>query len=100
MRAAFGGGIFAGVVERFPGVDHTLARVTAAGFKKIRLIPMMLVAGVHFKEDLTCEEDSWQKVFEQNGITVSVVDKGIGHLHGISRIFCDHIADALDVIPL
>ncbi len=100
MKAAFGDRVFVGVVEDFPGLDHTLFRVKAAGFKKVRLIPMMLVAGVHFKEDLTCEEDSWQKVFEQHGITVSVVDRGIGHIEAVSRIFCDHISAALDVIPL
>ena len=100
MRKEFGNRIFVGVVEDFPDLDYTLDRVKAAGFKKIRLIPMMLVAGVHFKEDLTCEEDSWQKVFEQNGIAVSVVDTGIGHIEAVSQIFCDHISDALDVIPL
>ena len=99
MRAAFGDRVFVGVVEDFPGQDHTLSRVRAAGFKKIRLIPMMLVAGVHFKEDLTCEADSWQRVFEQNGIAVSVVDQGLGHIEAVSKIFCGHIAEALDVIP-
>ncbi len=58
------------------------------------------VAGVHFKEDLTCEEASWQKTFERQGIEVSVVDHGIGTIDNITDIFCDHISDALDVIPL
>ena len=31
---------------------------------------------------------------------VHVVDHGIGHIDGITGIFCDHISDALDVIPL
>jgi sirohydrochlorin cobaltochelatase len=100
LRQQYGQRLFLGVVEGYPGMDHTLERIKAAGFKRVCLVPFMLVAGVHFNEDLTCEEDSWQKTFERHGIEVSVVDQGIGHLDGITHIFCDHIADALDVIPL
>lgn len=100
LRQHYGQRLFLGVVEEYPGMDHTLERIKAAGFTKVWLVPFMLVAGVHFAEDLTCEEDSWQKTFEQNGIEVHVVDHGIGRIDGITRIFCDHISDALDVIPL
>ena len=100
LRQQYGQRLFLGVVEGYPGMDHTLERIKTAGFKRVCLIPFMLVAGVHFKEDLTCEEDSWQKTFERNGIQVQVVDHGIGHIDGITEIFCDHISDALDVIPL
>lgn len=100
LRQQYGNRIFLGVVEDFPDMDYTLERVKAGGFDKACLIPLMLVAGVHFKEDLTCEEDSWQKTFEREGIAVSVVDKGIGHVDGITNIFCRHISEALDVIPL
>ncbi|CCK81588.1 sirohydrochlorin cobaltochelatase [Desulfobacula toluolica] len=100
LRRHYGNRIFIGVVEYFPDMDDTLQRIKSAGYKKVCLIPLMLVAGVHFKEDLTCEEDSWQKTFERNDIQVSVVDHGIGYIDGITKIFCDHISDALDVIPL
>jgi len=100
LRQHHGDRIFLGVVEGYPGLDHTLDRIKAAGFKKVCLVPFMLVAGVHFTEDLTCEADSWQKTFERQGIEVTVVDQGIGHMEGITRIFCDHIYDALDVIPV
>jgi len=100
LRQNYGQRLFLGVVEGYPGMDHTLERIKSAGFKKVCLVPLMLVAGVHFKEDLTCEEDSWQKTFERQGIEVSVVDHGIGEIDSITNIFCDHISDALDVIPL
>jgi sirohydrochlorin cobaltochelatase len=100
LRQNHGDRIFIGVVEEYPGMDHTLERIKAAGFKKVCLVPFMLVAGVHFTEDLTCEPDSWQKTFERNGIQVQVVDQGIGHIDNITGIFCDHISDTLDVIPL
>ncbi|MEH0019507.1 MAG: sirohydrochlorin cobaltochelatase [Desulfobacter sp.] len=100
LRQICGPHVYAGVVEGHPDQDVILERVKKDGYEKIVLIPFMLVAGVHFKEDLTCEEDSWQKTFERAGIEVSVVDHGIGELPGMARIFCRHMADALDVIPV
>ena len=100
LRRHYGPRVYIGVVEEYPGLDDTLERIKADGFKKVCLIPLMLVAGVHFKEDLTCEEDSWQKTFERHNIQVSVVDRGIGTINAVTKIFCDHIQDALDVIPL
>ncbi len=100
LRETYGKRLFIGVVEEYPDMEHTLERIKAAGFKKVCLIPLMLVAGVHFKEDLTCEEDSWQKTFERHDIEVCVVNHGIGDMEDITHIFCDHISDALDVIPL
>jgi sirohydrochlorin cobaltochelatase len=72
----------------------------AAGFEKVRLIPFMLVAGTHFREDLTGEDDSWQKSFEDRGIAVEVTDYGMGHIDMITKIYCSHIKAALDIIPL
>jgi sirohydrochlorin cobaltochelatase len=100
LRGEYGNRVFVGVVEDYPGLDHTLDRIRSAGFQKVCLIPLMLVAGVHFKEDLTCEKDSWQKTFERSGIQVSVKEQGIGEIQGIAKIFCRHIAQALDVIPV
>ncbi|MBU1341253.1 MAG: sirohydrochlorin cobaltochelatase [Proteobacteria bacterium] len=100
LRRQYGQRLFVGVVEGYPGMNHTLERIKKAGFKKLCLIPLMLVAGVHFKQDLTCDEDSWQKTFEKHGIDVSMVDHGIGDMKAIIDIFCNHISDALDVIAL
>lgn len=100
FRKQYNDRIYVGVVEDFPGMDYTLARIKKDGYQKVTLVPLMLVAGVHFQEDLTREEDSWQKTFERSGIEVSLVDQGIGRIDGITKIFCDHIMDALDVIPV
>ena len=100
MRRIYGPRVFVGVVEWFPEMEDTLHRIMKRGFKKVKLIPLMLVAGVHFMKDLTEEEDSWQKTFERNNIEVSVVPHGLGHFDDITRIFTRHIKEALDVIPL
>lgn len=100
VRKYHGDRIFVGVVEDFPDMNYTLARIQQAGYRKVTLIPLMLVAGVHFKQDLTSGDSSWQKTFERNDIRVSVVDHGVGDVDEITKIFCSHIADALDVIPV
>ncbi|MCK5099575.1 MAG: sirohydrochlorin cobaltochelatase [Desulfobacteraceae bacterium] len=100
LRQLYGSNIFTGVVEGYPEMEVTLQRIKTAGFKKVCIIPFMLVAGVHFNEDLTQEEDSWQKTFECNNIAVSVVNHGIGEIDMISGIYCQHMIDALNVIPI
>ena len=100
LRNAYGPRVFAGVVEGFPEMDETIDRIMKEGFKKVRIIPLLLVAGVHFFEDITEEEGSWKKTLEHHGIEVSVVPHGLGNIDGITRVFCSHIKDALDVIPL
>jgi len=100
LKKAYGSRLFTGVLEGFPAMEETLDRVLKKGFKKVCIIPLLLVTGVHFIKDLTQEEASWQKTFERHHIEVNVVSHGVGNLDGISRIFSRHIRDALDVIPL
>lgn len=100
LKQYYGSRVFVGVVEEYPDMNYTLDRIKKAGFKKALLIPLMLVAGVHFREDLTGNEDSWQVTFERNDIQTKVVEKGIGELDPVAKIFCNHISAALDVIPV
>ena len=99
LRNKYGARIFTGVLEGYPGMDETIGKISSQGFKKVRIIPLMLVAGMHFKQDLTKKDDSWQKTFERRGIKVNVVDHGLGELDGINNIFVRHISEAFDAIP-
>ena len=100
MAQEYGPRVFAGVVEGFPEMDETIDRILKKGFKKVLIVPLLLVAGVHFIEDITGDEDSWQKQLEHHNIEVTLISHGVGHLDGITRIFSRHIKEALDVIPL
>ncbi|MFW5819208.1 MAG: sirohydrochlorin cobaltochelatase [Desulfovermiculus sp.] len=94
------GRVFVGAVEGCPEAEEVVSDVVKAGFVKVRLVPCMLVAGVHFQEDLCAdEEDSWKSLLESSGIDVRLESRGMGELPGIGDIFCSHIQDALDVIP-
>ncbi len=98
FRERFGPKIFMGVVEGYPARKKIVTDVEKSGFRKIRLIPFMLVAGTHFYEDLAGDKDSWKTAFEEKGISVSVETKGLGFNQGLVDIFCKHIQDAIDVV--
>lgn len=100
FRERFGPNIYVGVVEGHPSRDEIVDAVERSGIERVRLVPFMLVAGTHFQEDLTGDGDSWKTVFEEKQISVSVETKGLGFYQEIVEIFCKHIEDALDIIPL
>ena len=97
----FKSGIYVGVVEKngYPSREKIIADVKNAGYKKARIIPFMLVAGMHFESDLTGNKDSWQKAFEEQGVSVYVENRGLGFHEGIIELYCNHIKNALDIIP-
>ena len=87
------------MVEGSPSREEVVRAVTAAGVVKVRLIPLMLVAGTHFIEDLCDGGDSWQAAFTGAGLEVTVTPRGIGRSEAVVDIFIDHIREALDIIP-
>jgi sirohydrochlorin cobaltochelatase len=99
LREIYGQRIYVGVVEGYPSLEQVLETVVKMGVRKVRLIPLMLVAGVHFSEDLCADEDSWKATFQAAGLQVDVEPEGIGTNEDVVRIFIDHIREAFDVIP-
>jgi sirohydrochlorin cobaltochelatase len=100
LREVNGPGTYVGVIEGHPSREQVLRAVVRSGVRTVRLIPFMLVAGSHFKEDLAGGDDSWNAAFERAGLKVQIEEQGIGFKESIVEIFTDHIRDALDVIPV
>lgn len=88
---------YLGVVEGYPGKDVVLQRLLANQITKICLIPFMLVAGVHFLEDIIGPEGSWKTFLEEAELQVSWQDQGLAHNPAIVQIFIQHIKEALEV---
>jgi sirohydrochlorin cobaltochelatase len=99
LRQVYSSGIYIGVVEGNPSQEQVVEAIVQTGVRKVRLIPLMLVAGVHFREDLCENEDSWKAAFQEAGLQVDVEAEGIGTREEVVRIFIDHIREAFDVIP-
>jgi len=92
--------IYVGVFEEgWPTMESVVSEIQRAGFGRVRLIPFMLVAGMHFEEDMSGKEDSYKQAFEAAGIQVNLTSRGMGFHEHIIDIFCRHIREALDVIP-
>lgn len=88
--------VLVGTVESFPELKNVMAKLEIAERKKVALMPFMLVAGDHAKNDMAGEEDSWKSELEDAGYEVRVIMKGLGEFEGIRKIFLDHIEKTLD----
>lgn len=101
MRRHFGPRLFVGVIEEcVPSSKEVIADLTAAGYKKVCIIPLLLVAGMHFHRDLTGKnKDAWMSLLALADIKVETIEQGIGTLPAIGDMFCRHIDDALTIIP-
>jgi len=99
LEGRFGPRVYIGVLEGRPSRPEVIARVLKSGRQRIRLLPLMLVAGRHFQEDLAGPEDSWQTALEQAGLTITLEAVGLLDCTGVIQIFQEHIQKALDIIP-
>lgn len=83
--------VLVGTVEGFPDLRNVMKKLEIADIKKAILMPFMIVAGDHAKNDMAGEEDSWQSELTANGYEVQVILKGLGQLEGIRNIFMEHL---------
>jgi sirohydrochlorin cobaltochelatase len=101
LQQVYGAKVHVGVVEEgYPDQDDIIDAVLNSRFAKVRLASFMLVAGVHFEEDLAGDEASWKMAFEAAGIQVALEKGGLGFNQQIIEIFCRHMEAALDIIPM
>lgn len=87
--------VLVGTVEGFPDLKNVITKLEIAGVKKVILIPFMVVAGDHAKNDMAGEEDSWKTELEEEGYEVQAIVKGLGEIKGIRNMFIEHIEDVM-----
>ena len=101
MTAAGYTNAFVGTVEGEPeetSVDAVAEAVADAGYTKVILRPLMVVAGDHANNDMAGEdEDSWKSVFEESGNFDSVEAQiaGLGSIPAVQDIYLAHTAAVL-----
>ena len=90
--------IIIGTVEGYPGLEQVLRRLSERPeVKKVRLHPLMVVAGDHARNDLAGEEpDSWKSVLQDAGYQAACDLRGLGEFPGIRRLFAQHARQAAD----
>lgn len=92
-------GAYVGTVEGWPCITDVIGQMKADGKHSALLVPMMLVAGDHARNDMAGEEpDSWKSQLEAQGITVRCHMEGLGSLPKIQDLYCRHLQELLDTI--
>lgn len=94
--------VFIGTVEGEPeetACEAVIEAVAAAGYKKVVLRPLMVVAGDHANNDMAGdEEDSWKSMFTASGKFDSVDTQvsGLGSISAIQDIYVAHTAAVIN----
>lgn len=90
--------VFIGTVEGEPeetACEAVIDSVSAAGYTKVVLRPLMVVAGDHANNDMAGDDDdSWKSMFEASGNFDSVDTQiaGLGEIKAIQDIYVAHTA--------
>ena len=86
---------YVGTVEGFPGLDYVIRRLKLRQIKKVYLMPLMIVAGDHARNDLAgAEEDSWDSILKAAGFETQIILKGLGEIDAIAEMFVEHLRQA------
>ena len=94
--------VFIGTVEGKPeetACENVIEAVKAAGYKKVILRPLMVVAGDHANNDMAGEdEDSWKSQFEASGAfdEIDTQIEGLGRIDAVEQLYVQHTKAAMD----
>ena len=94
--------VFIGTVEGEPeetACENVIQAVADAGYTKVVLRPLMVVAGDHANNDMAGDDDdSWKSQFEASGKFESVDTQiaGLGEIEAIQDIYVAHTAAAIN----
>ena len=96
--------VFIGTVEGEPeetACEAVIEAVKEAGYTKVVLRPLMVVAGDHANNDMAGDdEDSWKSMFNASGAFESVDCQiaGLGEIDAIQQIYVAHTKAALETL--
>ena len=86
---------YVGTVEGFPSLDYVIRRLKIRDIKKVYVMPLMIVAGDHARNDLAgAEADSWDSILKADGFETEVIMKGLGEIDAIAEMFVKHLKKA------
>lgn len=89
--------VFVGTVEGYPELPEVTKQLEKHQFKKVCLVPMMIVAGDHANNDMIGEEDSWKVELEEAGYETRYYLKGLGEIEGIRELFIKHAKESVSI---
>ena len=93
--------VFIGTVEGEPedtACENVINAVAEAGYTKVVLRPLMVVAGDHANNDMAGDDDdSWKSMFNASGKFESVDCQiaGLGEIEAIQNLYVAHTAESM-----
>ena len=96
--------VFIGTVEGEPedtACEAVIEKLKNAGYKKVILRPLMVVAGDHANNDMAGDDDdSWKSQFEASGAfdKVDTQISGLGRIKAVESFYVAHTRTAIDSI--
>ena len=94
--------VFIGTVEGEPedtSCEAVIEKLKEAGYKKVILRSLMVVAGDHANNDMAGDDDdSWKSQFEASGAFDSIDTQiaGLGEIQAIQQLYVAHTQAAID----
>ena len=94
--------VFIGTVEGEPeetSCENVIKAVKDAGYKKVILRPLMVVAGDHANNDMAGDDDdSWKSQFTASGNFDSVDTQiaGLGEIEAVQKLYVEHTKKAIE----
>ena len=94
--------VFIGTVEGEPedtACEAVIEKLKNAGYKKVILRPLMVVAGDHANNDMAGDDDdSWKSQFEASGVFDSIDTQiaGLGEIDAIQQLYVAHTQAEID----
>lgn len=94
--------VFIGTVEDEPedtACEAVIEKIQEAGYKKVVLRPLMVVAGDHANNDMAGDDDdSWKSQFEASGVFDSIETQiaGLGQIPVIQDLYVSHTHAAME----
>ena len=94
--------VFIGTVEGEPedtACEAVIEKIKEAGYKKVVLRPLMVVAGDHANNDMAGDDDdSWKSQFEASGAfdQIDTQIAGLGEIPAIQDLYVAHTKAAMD----
>ena len=93
---------FIGTVEGEPEdteCQAVIEKIKEAGYKKVILRPLMVVAGDHANNDMAGDDDdSWKSQFEASGAfdSIDCQIEGLGRIEAVEDLYVEHTKAAID----
>ena len=84
--------IYIGTVKGWPELGDILRQLEARGPRRVRLLPLMLAAGDHARNDMA---GKWKERLEQSGYTGSCSFTGLGEYAWVQEMYQERLKDVM-----